>query len=793
MSQRRTVILGFGAVMVTLAIGIVALKASRSQLPTQPVHQTKGVAEMPSFDGANVVLVTLDTTRADHLGCYGDRRAETPNLDALAHEGALFEHCITSSPFTLPSHSSIMTGLYPPFHGVRLNGGAALADVHTTLAESLSTKGYRCGAFAAAFVLDGRWGLNQGFEHYDDDFDIAPGQRLDLAGVQRPGNEVVDAALGWLDQDDPRPFFAWLHFYDPHSPYEPPAPFFSRFNDEGLARLYDGEIAFADSQVGRVLEWLEDRGLDSNTIVIVTADHGESLGHHGENYHGYYIYDDTIHVPLLIRLPHSDRKGIRIPGLVRTIDIMPTVLDLVDAERPETVQGQSLTAMMVDPDHVGPTYAYSESMAVNLQFGWSPLYALSSNRFKFIEAPRSELYDLGLDPTESTNRLKQIPDVGAEMRTALDRLRQIIENGAPDAPEANLDEDTQSMLAALGYASGPSVRTAGEALADPKDMLNLYQSVGEIGQQINREEYDAAATALEAVLAEDPEIPQALFLLATCYRKTGRSDEARVILDRYLKSNPDNTPALLILAEILSDQGDSDGVLAIAQRVLASDDHNTQALELMAGIHMGENDHLAALPLLERVTQIQPKLTRNRNNLAACLVGLGRLDEAKVMLDDILTAYPGFPHAHFHLGLLYEAEGRLDAARAAYSIEVELFPNATPARFNLGNLLFSMGDGSGAEREMRMLIDNAPEEPRAYLLLARILLKKNGDPDEVERLARAGLDRTDENTLKALGYYLLADAYSRQGRKGELAEALNQAQLFKSRIEREKPHNGERE
>jgi len=215
-----------------------------------------------------VLLITLDTTRADRIGAYGYAPAETPRLDALASEGVLFEQAITPTAFTLPSHSSIMTGLYPPYHGMRLNGGSALADVQVTLAEQLAASGYRTGAVIAAFVLDQRWGLSQGFESFEDDIAMESDQRLDLAGVQRRADEVVDLGLEWLDDEDDRPFFAWLHLYDPHIPYDPPEPYASRFGGRGLSGLYDGEIAFTDSQVGRALDWLEERGLAENTVVM---------------------------------------------------------------------------------------------------------------------------------------------------------------------------------------------------------------------------------------------------------------------------------------------------------------------------------------------------------------------------------------------------------------------------------------------------------------------------------------------------------------------------------------------
>jgi arylsulfatase A-like enzyme/Flp pilus assembly protein TadD len=768
MSLKRTVITG---IVVVLAITTCACRKA---------PQTPRDIDLP---GANVLLITLDTTRADRIGAYGYALAETPRLDALAAEGVLFETATTPTAFTLPSHSSIMAGLYPPFHGVRLNGGAALADVHLTLAERLAASGYRSGAVIAAFVVDGRWGLNQGFESYDDDFELEPGQRLELAGVQRPGNRVVDLGLEWLKQSDERPFFAWLHFYDPHIPYDPPEPYASHFTGRGKSGLYDGEIAFTDAQVGRVLDWLDERGLNENTVVVVVGDHGESLGDHGEKEHGYYIYDATVRVPLIVKVPGAALEGVRVPAPVRTVDVLPTVLDLVGIEVTGPIHGESLVPMMLDPAREGPEYAYSESMSVHLQYGWSALYSLRSSTHKFIDAPRAELYDLVRDPSESENLFARETKIAEELRSALEALREEIKAGAPEIQEADLDKDTRDMLAALGYVGGATAAPEGEDLADPKDKLHLFESVGYASHLILGDDYEGAIRVLEIVLDDDPDIQQAKLMLANSYRKTGRTEEAKALLDSILRDHPDNAVALVTMANILLEEGRYDEVTALANRVLSVDDRNTQALELLAGIHMKDNDHAAALALLKKAVEIQPKLTRNRLNLAAANVGLGRFSEAERLLAEILAQKPEFPIAHFHLGLLYEEQGRFAEACAAYSKELGHYPNSIVTRFNLGELLFRMADFEAAEREMRVLIEQAPEMPKPHLLLARILLKQERELNEVEGLAKEGLERTEADDLKVLGYYLLADVYSRQGRQGELQQVLKKAQYHRSRIE----------
>jgi len=769
-----------------VVIAMVSLTAcgEREQGPVEPsvqpiVHQASKV----DLRGANVLLITLDTTRADHLGIHGYAAAETPRLDALASQGVLFETAVTPTAYTLPSHSSIMTGLYPPFHGIRLNGGAALADAHTTLAERLTTAGYRCGAVVGAFVLDQRWGLAQGFETYDDEFEIAADQKLDLAGIQRTGNQVVDNGLAWLDEPDDRPFFAWFHFYDPHKPYDPPEPYRSRFDDNGDVGLYDGEIAFTDSQVGRLMDWLDSRGLTDNTVVVVVGDHGESLGDHNENEHGFFVYDSTVHVPLIVKAPGGGVEGNRVPAPVRTIDIMPTVLDLIGLDAPEPLHGESLVPLMVDPTREGPGFAYSESMAVNLQYGWSALYSIRTARHTFIDAPRSELYDRRLDPGETSNLVGELSHIADELRAELEGIRTSIEIGAPEIQEANLDQETLGMLAALGYVGGASEAVEGADLADPKDKIILYESIGYAAHLASIEDHEEAAKILQIVLNEDPYIPQAKLLLATAYRNTDRIEEAKVVLDDFLRDDPDNTAALISMATILSGEDKTDEVLALASRVLAEDERNTQAWELVAGVYMSSNDHQKALEPLQRVVEIQPKLTRPRLNLAVTNISLGHLDVAEGMLTEIIAEHPTFPLAHFHLGLLYEEQRRFAEAKTAYIEEVALHDTAFLARFNLGNLYFGLGDFPAAEREMRVLIEEAPEMPKPYFLTARILLKQERDISEVERLSRTGLELTDADRLKVLGYYLLADVYSRQGRQGELDQVLERAQYYRARVE----------
>jgi arylsulfatase A-like enzyme/tetratricopeptide (TPR) repeat protein len=735
----------------------------------------------------NVILVTLDTTRADHLGCYGNPSVRTPVLDGLARRGVLFEQAATASPLTLPAHSTILTGMYPTYHGVRVNGNTALNDDQTTLAEVFAAQGYSCGAFVAAFVVDGRWGLKQGFATYDDKLDMTRSKHIDLGAIQRPANQVMDSALGWLDGRKDGPFFAWIHLYDPHLPYEPPEPYRSEYAAAGPAGLYSGEIAFMDEQVGRLVAWLERTGLDRSTVLVLVGDHGEGLGEHNEGSHGYYIYDYAMHVPLIVVAPLDGLAGKRVPAQVRTADVFPTVLELAGLARDREVQGRSLVARMFRPGSGREAPAYGESMAPNIQFGWSALHVLRTSRYKYIDSPRAELFDIAADPGETTNLAAQEPEIARTMKADLDRLMEETSRGAPTPQAANLDKDTMERLTALGYVGAPVAarKASGEKapLADPKDKFEVFQKVTSAGELVTADKYAEAVPLLEAALAEEPGIPQALLVLATCYKELGRPDEAKSMLDEVLRDDPENVQALISLANILLDERKDDDVIALCKQALSVDERNTQALQIIGEIHMGRLEFDQALPYIEKAADVQTKNDRNRFNLAACLIGLKQYDRAEPILREVLEASPKWPLARFNLGLLYEEQGKLEEARAAYVQEVETYPSEFKARFNLGKLLFKLGDRAGSLAEMREIVKTTPKLAEGHLFLARGLLYEDVPLEEVKAAAEKGLALAETPELKAMGYFLLADIYNRMRQPDKMNEALRLANTFKAQKE----------
>jgi len=769
-----------GAAVIVAVLLWIALGVHRA-----PAHKVEGLWAQRGVKKPNVILITMDTTRADHLGCYGYPNIRTPNLDALARRGVVFEQAASVAPFTLPAHCSIMTGMYPTYHGVRLNGNTALGDEQTTLAEVFAAQGYQTGAFIGAFVLDGRWGLKQGFRYYDDQFDLKKYKHLDLGAIQKPGNQVMDAALGWLEAQKQNPFFAWIHLYDPHAPYEPPEPYFSEYKQRGLTGLYDGEIAFMDEQIGRCVAWLGKNGLDKNTVLVLVGDHGEGLGSHGEGTHGYFIYDYVVHVPLLVIAPFPEFQGKRISSQVGEVDVFPTLLELANSSSPVKTHGRSLLPLIFRPGSGGESYAYSECLAPSLQFGWSPLYALRTGRYKYIDAPRAELYDIREDPDEQMNLYARYPDVARKMKTKLDRLMAETSENAPIPQPANLDKETVERLSALGYIGAPVTRRRSSdgrsrSVADPKDKLRVFEAVTRAGGLIMTERYDTALELLESVLSEDPTITQGLLLLATCYVHLGRRDEAKANLDIILKEDPENIQGLIALADILVGEGKNEDAIALCKRTLSVDEKNVEAYMLIGEIYIGEENHIQALPYLEKAAELQPKLTRNRFNLAASLVGVRQYDRAETLLKDIIRESPKFPRANYNLGLLYEEQGRLEEARTAYTKEITEFPQEFQARFNLGKVLLKLGDRAGYMDNMRRVVDVAPQRAEGYLFLARGLFLEQAPLDEVQAMVEKGLSLARTSELKAFGYFLLADIYNRSHEPGKMNEALKKANSYKS-------------
>lgn len=732
-------------------------------------------------DALNVLVITLDTTRWDRLGAYGDHTAQTPNLDRLASEGVLFEQAITSVPLTLPAHSTLFTGKLPPRHGVRDNGGYVLDPKHTTMAARLKASGRATGAFVGAFVLDSKWGLNQGFDTYFDKFDVSKYKSISLGDVARRGDEVVDNALPWLEQHADKPFFAWLHFYDAHSPYDAPEPFGSRFRD----RPYAGEIAFVDHQVGRLLRWLDTKGLKDRTIVIAIGDHGESLNEHGEGTHGLFIYDATVRVPFIVRAPFREMAGRRVRSVVRSEDVFPTVLDLLGQSIPTDVDGQSLLPLMTGQQADLDLAAYSESLYARHHYGWSELKALRAGRFKYIATTKPELYDLERDPGELQNLYEERRSLAERMAGELEKL-SVEQAPSDDAP--TVDPETRERLAALGYIGSFSqtARMAGETLPDPKDKIDIFNLMTSAHETNGKADPVAAIARLRKVVEMDPNILDAWLMLGNEYFRTRDFESALAQYQRALQINPDYDLAIVNLAGAYRALGNYPAAILGYERYLQKDPKNAWIRYQLGELFVDLEQYDKAEEAFRQSLIDDTRVASARNALGVVAFKRGDLAGAEREIRAALAQKPDVKLAHFNLALIAEQRGDVQTAIREYQTEIDTQANAFKAAFNLGKLYEQLGDAAAQEAAFKKSIELNPSFAEGYFYLAKLYLDQGRKFDEAITLAQRGIAIGSRSSFAPLGHYVLADLYNRKGmhaeaqREAEKGRALEAAQSRRS-------------
>ncbi len=716
---------------------------------------------------ANVLVITLDTLRADHVGSYGYAAAKTPVLDALAARGARFASATTTTPLTLSAHTSLFTGTWPTTHGVRDNTGFYVDDSVTTLAEVLKGRGYRTGGFVGAFVLDARWGIAQGFDHYFDEFDLSEDVGPGLDAIQRRGSEVVDAAATWLGQPAAAPFFAWVHLYDPHTPYDAPAEFESQFpaTRDGA---YDAEIAYADAQVGRLLSTLQAGGRLENTLVVVMADHGEQLGEHREQSHGFFIYDASVQIPLIMAGPGIAARVV--PDQVRIVDVMPTVLDLLGVEVPSVVQGTSLRPALGGQRQ--ELLAFSESWYPRFHYGWSELRAVRDGRYKFILAPRRELYDLTADPKELTNLAASDTARADTLERALRALvAKTSTAGAAKGPQP-VDAAAEQRLRALGYVGGTSAKNLEERpRRDPKDSIELYNLLQLAGSDSEANRYDEAAAKVQQALAVDPGIIEAHSRLGNIYTKAGKHAEAAGAYRRALVLDPEHLLSTYNLALSYRALGKIDEAIVGLERTQTLDPRSGRAHFQLGDIYMQRGEPAKALAVLTRGLALDVDRAPFLVKLAEAHLELKQFDDAERALTEAIQLRADVPRGQYNLALVLEQRGRGADARAAYEAEVAKNPKNYGAQFNLAKLLTKDGRVADATARFRAAVEARPEFAEGYLYLAKSLLD-GGDLPGAQKAAQDGLARKPQPSIAPLGHYVLADVFSRLGRENEAARQV---------------------
>jgi arylsulfatase A-like enzyme/Flp pilus assembly protein TadD len=604
----------------------------------------------------NVVIITIDTLRADHLGCYGYKQIRTPNIDALAVDSVRFERAYTPVPVTLPAHTAIFTGTYPLLSGMHDFSGNKLSPNQPTLASVLKQQGYVTGAVVGSAVLDSRFGLNKGFDFYYDHFDFNRLQESNLEEMERPGNVVADVTLDWLAGNYKTSFLLWMHLYDPHYPYRPPAPYIEQYKD----RLYDGEIAFADAQVGRLITFLKAKDLYRNTIIVLSGDHGESLGEHGERTHGFFLYNATLHVPVIIHLPQATSSVKTISGVVSLVDLMPTVLQALKVDLPAQLQGRSLLPLMTAKTEEESRSIYAETFLPRLHFNWSELRSVETEKYQFIEAPRPELYDLSRDPGETQNLYAEKKAVAEELQA---RLRAMIRQYSPDrelAEKTGLDPALMEHLKSLGYAGfsgGGNLTTSASSLADPKDRIQVYELISDAIAESQHGEYHSSTEKLTTALKTESASVPVHYLLGLNYYRLNEFSRAADEFQRVLQLSPDYELAVFHLGLAFARTSDFDQAIAMLKRALQLDGTNFTAAYNLGAAYLKKQMVAEAVDAFRQAITINPEYAAGHRALGEVLLYQRQVDESLDELRRSAELDPQDPGTHAALARALSAKG----------------------------------------------------------------------------------------------------------------------------------------
>lgn len=654
----------------------------------------------------NVIVITLDTTRADHLGCYGKTSARTPNFDSIAEEGVRFDRCFSTAPVTTPSHSTIMTGTYPPYHGVRDNGMFVLGPDAVTFAEIAQQNGYATGGAVGSFPVTRKFGLAQGFEFFDDRIstpaeDFRGRRTVPKQGVffeERPAPWVNSAILPWFEENVDRPFFVWLHYWDAHLPHHPPPPYSELFAHD----LYQGEIAYADHSLGTILEFLKRSGVWDRTVVVVVGDHGEGMGEHDEDTHSMLAYNTTIRVPFLMRVPERF-TGLVVDQPVGSVDIVPTLVDLLGFELPDEVQGRSLVPVLesgVESDHEVHRY-YAEALSPRLSHGWGELRVLFAEPYKYIHGPRPELYDMVRDPHELENLVEELPEVAIEMREELAAL--IVDLGASGAGVSDVvqDEETLRRLEALGYLSSggdqsglaiEELRSDGEA---PQDRVGDIALMSQTKKSIDERDYLAARESALRLVDLAPESAYYRSLLATAYLGLGEGELALNEMEK-VESLPSLTAGVALDIGVAAfNIGERERGEAMIRRYLA-ERPSAYGYYLLAEMRAAVGDDAGYAALLVKSIELEPTNPRSLLSSAVRFASLGQAKRAERDFRALLESNPHDLRGQYNYGVLLLQESRWDEARVHLDTAVALGPDFWPAHLALLAMYVDLGDAEAA-------------------------------------------------------------------------------------------------
>jgi choline-sulfatase len=646
---------------------------------------------------APVIIISVDTLRADRLSCYGNHRFQTPAIDSIARTGTLFQQASSQVPLTLPSHASLFTSTYPFSSGVYDNG-QALAHGATTLASVLQSHGYATGAFVGGFALDRRFGLDQGFDRYDSPFDLNRQEGVDPSDLKRPAEEVAKSAEAWLDQKASQPFFLFLHFYDLHTPYQLPG--------------YDAEVKYVDATIGQFLDHLRQKGIYDRALIVFLSDHGESLGEHGESTHGFFIYQSTLHVPLLFHFPKGAGPQ---PGTVNApaslLEVAPKILSFLRLPIPASFQGKS-------GDEV-----YSESFYAHQHYQCSALRSLRAGHWKYIEAPRPELYDLDHDPGERTNLYSSKESIGLAMHS---KLSSLLAGQSQARPTTELSPRVVEQLRALGYVAGAGTHRNPTSGADPKDRIDQYEQTHHAISLAYAGQMEQAVDLLQAVLTQTPDLPDTRNILGTFQQKLGRDEQAAASFREVLHADPSNALAHFNIALSyfhLNRPEDSvkelNAVVALASGE-ALQQVTIPARELLGTISMQQKDYALARTQFVELLGLDPRNYTANYNLGWLAGQAGNPAEGVPYLRTAVEVDPTNGDGFSELGTLYLAVGDLPQAETEFAQAVHLAPTSPSAHYYFGVVLAKQQQKDRAASEFRLALEAAPGFRPAQEALERL-------------------------------------------------------------------------
>jgi arylsulfatase A-like enzyme/Flp pilus assembly protein TadD len=675
----------------------------------------------------NFLLITIDTLRPDRLSCYSDRHLQTPNIDSLAERGVLFQKAFAHTPTTLPSHTNILLGATPVYHGVHDNQNFIVRDEFLTLAEHLKDSGYSTGAFVGAFPLDSRFGLTQGFDVYDDNYGSKNYQEFSY--VERPAEVVVRKAMDWLGERE-EPWFLWIHCFDPHQQYNPPEPYRTEYKDTP----YNGEVAYVDHELGRLFDYLKKKGWEKDTLIIFTADHGESLGQHGESTHGYFAYNSTIWIPLIIASPGFESR--RIGQNVCHVDIYPTACDVLGLDKPDFLQGFSLLPLMQGKEkkEISSRPIYFESLYPYYNRGWAPLRGIIQGDEKYIESPIPELYDIGNDFDETENRAE-----GMNLdsyRDSLEKLAGELSFSGRSSAAKKADRETLEKLKSLGYISSPqsSQRETFTREDDLKVLLPYQTQLQQAMGAYHKGNVDEGIEILRKIVAERKDFDQAYAYLATLYKTKREYKKALEVLREGYQYCPTSYKVITTFGIFLTEVQEYDAAISILQEGLKLIDYDPDIWNYLGVAYWRKGDLDQALEAFDRSLSLDHNYSIAFNNLGSVYLSKfletkdrGDLEKSVQNFEKAIELDPQYASAYNGLGAAYSQAGDLEQAIRSWERAVKINPGLSFSLYNLGLAYLSKGD-----KEMALDYLNKYKE-QAY---SRLSQKEKEKLDDLIRSCR---------------------------------------------------------